>query len=295
MGNKINVNKSRAVRSRARQLLFAKGNYMTLVFALVICMPPIFLAYITPRLASDYTYEWVTLAIMVLLEFLIGAPVMLGVVKAAVAVYKGRRAPLAEVFFAFESPEIYVKALLLAAIQLIKLVLELVPAVTVYSVIDSYPPLAPAPAVLRVPMALLGALVALTLVKAALSRFYGILFYAFEDEELNIGRAIASSWRSCKGRTLQTVKTRFSFLPLLIISALPLGIPLFLYTLPYMLCTYAYSMAHISDRDKPVTVDELTAAPEVACEPDGSEGSAPTDAVTEPTEEIIENGDTDNV
>ena len=62
-----------------------------------------------------------------------------------------------------------------------------------------------------------------------------------------------------------------------------------------MLCTYTYSMAHISDRDKPVTVDGPTAAAEVACEPDGSEGSAPADTVTEPTEEIIENGDTDNV
>jgi len=267
------------VAARARELLFSGGNYMTLVFALVICMPPIFLAYITPMIVADYVYEWIPIAILALLEFLIGGPVLLGTVNVAVALYRGSSAPLSEIFFAFESPRTYFKSLLLTLIQLGKIVLELLSAIIVYSLIDGLPALAKVPSLSRGILALLGAIAAVAVVKTLLSRLYGVLFFAFDSDELRIGRAIAASWRSCKGKTLQTVATRLGFLPLFAVSVIPLGIPLLLYTVPYMLCAYVYGMAHIEDGK--ITVAE-TAGPV-------SDGSEENEEM-----EINENGDINN-
>ena len=283
--NKNKINRSAAVRSRARELLFSGGNYMTMVFSLVISMPFLFLGYLLASAVADYTYDSVPFILMIALGFFIGGPMLLGVVNVAVAVYRKSKSPLAEMFFAFSSGATYLRALLLTLIQLLKLFIELMPALVIGSAADEAAFRAGLPNFLCGLLSGVLTVGVVILMKALLSRFYGTLFFAFDGDELRVRRAISSSFDVCKGKTLHTMRMRLGFLPLFVLSVILLGLPLLWYTVPYMLCAYVSGMAHISDGELTPVAEEAVTETEEA--PPG------TEEINE-NEEIIENGDINN-
>ena len=107
-------------RARARQFLFSDGNYITLVLAVLISASAAVLSYMLAALVLEFTYSWVSTAMLLLLEFLVFAPMALGTVRVAVALYMGGENPLSELFFAFSSYGTYIKALILVLIQVLK-------------------------------------------------------------------------------------------------------------------------------------------------------------------------------
>ena len=82
----------------------------------------------------------------------------------------------------------------------------------------------------------------------------GVLFYAFSDGDISIIKGFRKSRRYRRGSFRRMVTFDLSSIGLTLISVLLLCIPLFFYTIPYLLCRYVYSMARAAD-DKIPTID----------------------------------------
>ena len=235
------------VRARSGQLLRSGGNYITLVLTVMLCAAAAVLSYFLTAMIADITLSWVADAILLTLLLLIFAPMALGAVRVAISIYCGGENPISEVFFAFSSFDVYARAILLALIQAAKLALCVLPSAIAVSAL-SEPMLSlfvrvPAVAYLllaAVAVMLFGAMLALT------APLYGTLFFAFADGDVRPIKGIVQSVRAM-GFSKRTVGMRLSASAEVILSALPLCLPLLLYEIPYLLCRYVYYMAHACD------------------------------------------------
>lgn len=276
------------VRSRARELLFSGGNYITLVLALALCAPPFVLVYVLSATVAAYTVLWVPYAMLFILAFLVAVPMVLGAVRVAVAIYGKSENPLSEMFFAFSSPWVYLRTLALAVILIAKLTVSVLPALTVKSFVFAALRSVNVMTDLASLLGVIAGVMIFVLLEALLARFQGLLFFAFADGGVEVLKAVDRSWRHCKGRTLQSLKLWLWFVPLVIISALPVCIPLILYTVPYMLCVYVYYMAHAGDGDLPYQYMKLGGE-------ERNENSENEKIIIDnKTVEITETGDTNN-
>lgn len=245
------------VRVRARELLFSDGNYIALVLALFISLATVMLCYLLAALVSEFTFDWVSPVMLFLLGFFVCAPMVMGTVRVAVALYSGGENPLAEVFFAFSSYKTYLKTLVLVLLQGVKMFavigLPLSAYVTVSETLAWYLPS------LTLMWRLIAAAMALglfILLDRLTARFYGTLFYAFADGGVSVIGAIRKSFKNCKGSFRMTLTYKLTAWIFILLSAIPVCIPLIFYTVPYLLSRYVYAMAHASDGD--FTPIELT-------------------------------------
>lgn len=239
-------------RSRARQLLFSGGNYITLVLACILCVPPIVLSYLLTGLVAEFTVPWVPTVMFDLLSFFVCLPMLMGAVRVAVALYCGGARPLSELFFAFSSYGTYIKTLVLGATAILNLGLKLAPAAFTYVFVirlaGGFLPYF-VPTALIVALGLLAGAAVYVLIDFLLSPFDGMLFYAFADGGVRIIKGIGMAVRNRHGSLLRSAAVDLASLALIFLSALPLCLPLFLFTLPYLLCRYVYTAAHAADEE----------------------------------------------
>ena len=252
--------------SRARQFLFSGGNYITLVLACMLCVPPVILSYLLAAIVSEFTVPWVPLAMLALLGFFACLPMAIGAVRVAVALYCGGERPLSELFFAFSSYGIYIKALMLGAASILKLGLKLgatsITYVLVGALAGSFLPYF-IPAFVATVIGLSAAAAVYVLMDLLLSPFDGTLFYAFADGDVRVIKGIGEAVRNRRGSLRRSLGVSLASPVLIFLSALPLCLPLFLFTLPYLLCRYVYTTAHAADSEiTPMIPSEKAAAAE---------------------------------
>ena len=235
------------VRARARQLLFSGGNYITLVLAVMLCVPPAVLAYFLAAMISEFTLPWVPTAMLAILVLLLFAPIALCTVRVAISIYCGGEAPLSELFYAFSSPRAYASMICLALLQTVKLAAMLLPPVLTFVLVDSLTIWC---------VAALAAIVVYGVMIKVMSPLYGTLFYTFIDGGVSIKNGLKRSVGCRRMSTSSALGMGMSTLLFVILSALLLCLPLLLYTVPYLICRYVYYMAHADDGELPKTLTE---------------------------------------
>ena len=275
------IKSTRVLRSRARELLFSKENYMIAVISLIVCGATVALPYMLLALVADFVHINAAYAFFIILELLTAAPMMLGAVKVACSMTSGGEVSLSDTFFAFSSLAAYAKSLIIVLLQIVKLLLELAGAFAFLSLAG----LIPLTRDVRTVLSIVAAFAGFWVVRAVLSRFYGFLYFVLTDDEMNIARAMLRSVRICKGRLSRTVGFRISSLPTVLISAIPLGLPLLLYTIPYKLCGYSYYMYELVGLESDVTAFEIASVETNTVQDENNE---------ENIEEKNENGDINN-
>ena len=229
-----------AIASRSRQLLFSGGSYITLVLTLVMCAPPAVLTYMLAALISEFTMPWVPYAVMAALGFFIFLPMAVGAVRVAVAIYCGGDNPISELFFAFSSYGTYLRVLCLTLIQALKLAVSLGIPVAAFNMLCRV-----LPKLLNGRAEVLAALISavlFVLIELIMSPLRGSLFCALADGDVRPIKGLVSAVKS-RRRSLRESFVRLTLVILILVSALPLGIPLLLYTAPYLLVRYVYSAA----------------------------------------------------
>ena len=262
-----------SAKSRAKQFMLSGGNYMTLVFAVVLCVPPLVLSYFLASLISQYTLPWVPFAVLAIMAATLFAPMALGAVRVAVSLYCGGENPLAEMFFAFSSYGVYFKTLFLALVQAVKLALAYLPPFLVFMLTGSLVyKLFPAYSIVATAVATVLAIVTFVAMDFVLSWFNGVMFYSFADGDVDVIGGIRLSVKNREWSLWGAVSMKLRSVVLIVISIIPLFLPFFLYTAPYLLCRYVYTMAR--QRDIAVLAEP--------CVPQTS------------TKEIIETGDINN-
>ena len=274
------IKSTRVLRSRARELLFSNENYMIAVISLIACGASVALPYMLFVLVADFVNINAAYAFFVILELLTAAPMMLGTVKVACSMTGGCEVSISDTFFAFSSLAAYVKSLIVVLLQIAKLALEFGGAVAFMRLVD----LVPLAKDVRTVLSIVAAFVGFWIVRTVLSRFYGFLYFVLTDDEMNIVRAVLQSVRICRGRLVSTVGFRISTLPTVLISAIPLGLPLLLYAIPYKLCGYSYYMYELLGLESDVAVSDAAITEE---DPEQENNE-------EKTEENNENGDISN-
>ena len=75
-----------------------------------------------------------------------------------------------------------------------------------------------------------------------------MLFYAFAEGDVRVIEGIRMSVKHRMGSLRRSLTVKLPSLALTLVSILPLFIPFFLYTAPYLLCRYVYTMARAVDK-----------------------------------------------
>lgn len=80
------------------------------------------------------------------------------------------------------------------------------------------------------------------------------LFYAVKNSDAPVGMCFKNSGKACFGYTTELFLMMFSFVPLIVVSLFTMGVAFIVYTLPYMLLTFA-GMSEFLDMKK-ISLDD---------------------------------------
>ena len=279
MTEKRSFPKTKEIKRRARELLGQKNIILKLIFAAAICWATNMAVdiaeacvYYTAQyfgaldLASASQLLILNLAFELVALFCVSAQAM-GTFRLARLLTEDKDARLTEMFYYWRGARRYFRSLLgfliiAAPVKLFLLAFEwilrdVLPMIylndpTVFSMIIYF-------------FALVGALLAGFLLGALLLLPYSLIFSAaallVRYEEKSIGACIKQSASATRAHLVQIFEFRSSFLPLILLSFVTVGVLLVIYTVPYMLVSYFYYNAalfedEISAADMEVTFDE---------------------------------------
>ena len=271
MNNGALLYSNKEIKRMARAALAKKGALLKLIFAIFLCAVIRF----GTELAAASVYSaavlvlpdsggfldfFITLAIRVLSVFFM-APAVLGTFRLASMLSSGEDAPLTEMFLYF-SPRKYFRALgayLIAALPIeiylfiAELTLSLVAYVAELLALDA------------VWSDGVSSFIAASFAVAAVAlflpycRLFSVLAATVNGEGQRLSSCVRAATRATRGNVFRIFGLAFSFVPLILLSLLTVGILLFAFTLPYMLLSYFYFNDVLFGKDpKPQITEEVT-------------------------------------
>ena len=269
----------REIKRKARELLGQRNVILKLIFASVLC----WIINIAVELAETCVYYtalqlcildagseiqlFVLTLVFELVALLCVAAMAMGTVRLAWLLTKDPGTRLTEMFYYWHSPKRYFRSILifLSVAALPKLFLFSLS----YVIFDILPLI-----YLNTPnitgliayfFALIGVFIVGFLLGALLLLPYSLLSSAValfvKSDKRSVGACIFQSARATRSGLTRIFKFRFSFVPLILLSVVTVGVLLVIYAVPYMLVSYFYYNAalfedEISAADMEVTFDE---------------------------------------
>ena len=279
MTEKRSLPENREIKRMARELLGKKTVILKLIFAVAICWITNIIVDIAE--ASVY-YTAVNFGLfdpeagvpMLILTLIFELAALLcvsaqamGTVRLAFLLTQNGDTPLTEMFFYWRGPKRYFRSLLIflviaAPVKLFLLAIGWIMSDALPLIYLNDPELSGAIAYF---FSVIGTLMASFLLGALLLWPYSALFSAAAmfvcDDGARIADCLSGSTRKTKGQLKRIFKFRFGFLPLLLLSAVSVGVLLIIYAIPYMLVSYFYYNAALFEdelfaADMEVTFDE---------------------------------------
>ena len=225
--------RTRIISAKAKELLFADENYITLIlsviiFALAAVLP--FIAYYMAHGLVDGPWLTITFAA---LEILTAAPLFFGVIRIAGLASKKADMGLLDIFFAFDSAKNYFRILLLILVSIVRITTPLsIGYIVSYLAVN----------LLGAPSEVigLGMILSFVLFLPLNVRLYAVNFLVAADGE-GIVRSIRKSWEYTCKNIMFLLAYSIKMLPLLIVSVAAICVPLVIYTIPFLLCAYSIS------------------------------------------------------
>lgn len=267
------------IKRKAREFIGKKTVILKLIFAAAIC----WITNITVDIAEASVYYTavnfglfdpeasapmliLTLVFELAALLCVSAQAM-GTVRLAFLLTRSEDTPLTEMFFYWRGPKRYFRSLLvfLVIAAPVKLFLLLVGWIMVDVLPLIYLNDPELSGMIAYFFSVIGTLMAAFLLGALLLLLYSGLFSVaalfVRDDGAAIAECLVGSARGTKGQLKRIFKFRFSFLPLILLSVVTVGVLLIIYAIPYMLVSYFYYNAalfedELSAADMEVTFDE---------------------------------------
>lgn len=271
MSNGALLYPNKELKRMARAALAKKGALLKLIFAILLCVvirigTELAVASVcsATALVLPNVAFWldcvVALAIRVL-SVLFMAPAVLGTFRLASMLASGEDAPLTEIFFYF-SPKKYFRALgayLITAlpIEIYLFIAELTLSLAAYA--------AELSALDTIWLDAISAFISASFVGVAVvlflpyCRLFSVLAATVNGEGQRLSSCVRAATCATRGKVFRIFGLAFSFVPLILLSLLTVGILLFAFTLPYMLLSYFYFNDVLFGKDpKPQITEEVT-------------------------------------
>lgn len=234
--NKYKHQRMRLCKLKAKELMLSGENHLLLIFSLMILgATAIILQLIFSMIYAFFPYLMVDVALYVM-TFLIEAPLVYGILRVVWRGADGEKCTIADIFEAFytigewwRAILIFIIILIIAAAEIFLLAIPLSASEWMAELSISVK-LADSLGVVGFFAVLFG----LALLNCRMS-----LFPMIAVKGLGVFKAIRCSFSLTKGRTFRLWGYHLGFVPLLIVSALAVLVPMLIYTAPYMLCVYA--------------------------------------------------------
>ena len=225
--------RTRNISAKAKELLFADENYITLILAVIIFA----LAGVLPIVALYMVSELVDRTILAVgflaVEILTVAPLFFGLIRIAGLASKKADMGLLDIFFAFDSVKNYLRILLLTLVSILRITTPLAIGYIVSYLAVNF---LGAPSWVMVA----GMTVLFVLFLPLNIRLYAVDFLVAADGD-GVFRAIKVSWEYTRKNKKFLILYSIENLPLLIASVAAICVPLVIYTIPFLLCAYSIS------------------------------------------------------
>ncbi len=270
---------TKEIKRRARELLLQKSVILKLIFAVAIC----WIANITVDLLEACVYYTavnfgifepesglhilILTVIFELAALLCVSAQAMGTVRLAWLLTVDRDTKLTEIFYYWKTPKRYFRSVL--AFLTVACIPKMFISTVIWIISDLLPQIyindPNFSSVIIYFFSFIGVLAAAFLVGALLLLPYSSLFsvaaLSVRFYEESIITCVRYSMYKTHGGLKQICKFRFSFLPLILLSFVSVGVLLIIYTVPYMLVSYFYYNAALFEEesfaaDMEVTFDE---------------------------------------
>ena len=229
--------RTRLIKAKAKELLLADENYITLIFANIVSAFAVVLPFIAYYILYGFIDENYLILAFLMIEIFFSFPVSFGMIRVAGLAQKKSDAELVCVFHSFVSIKNYFKVIILGFIQIFKhLIPILLGSVLAHLIVY----LCKIPGDLSIWVIIAFVLVIYGLFLPLIGRFYLVNFLAVADD-MRIGKAIKLSWGYTRKNVRFLIAFSLKMIPLLIVSIAAICVPLVIYTVPFLFCTYAVS------------------------------------------------------
>ena len=229
--------RTRNIRAKAKELLFADENYITLILAVIIFAFAGVLPFVAYYMIYGFVDEpYLTIA-FVAVEILTAAPLFFGLIRIAGLASKKADMGLIDIFFAFDSAKSYLRILLLTLVSILRITTPLsIGFILARLTISMFN--------ITGMLSMVSTVVLMILVYALFLplniRLYAVNFLVAADGE-EIASSIRRSWEYTSKNTVLLLAYSIKMLPLLIASVAAICVPLVIYTIPFLLCAYSIS------------------------------------------------------
>jgi hypothetical protein len=235
------------VKAKAKELMFSGENHLTLIFSLiVISVSAVIPLFVFSLIYTFYPYIVIDIAMMAM-EFFVLAPLLFGLLSLITKMADGERVHLTDLFEGFSSFKAYTRSLCLGLVSVI-IVALLVLFVSLPLMASSWMKSAGLPAWICYSAGIVGTVV--TSVIAILSACRMCLFPIFVAKGNGIYLSFTRSLLCTRKKTAEILMLALSFLPLVIVSALMVLVPMLIYTAPYLLSVWAVGAKTICENNE---------------------------------------------
>ena len=227
--------KSKLINAKARELLFANGNYITLLFAVIVFAVALILPFIAYYIAYGSINENVLILIFLLIEWLLSFPLLFGIIRISGLASKKADTGLIDIFYAFESVKNYFRVIFLGFIQIFK---HLTPFSLGFILAHLTVYIFKIPSDLAIWVVIAFSVIVYTLFLPLICRFYTVNILAVSDG-VGVIKAIKLSWGYTRKNERFLIAFSLKMIPILIVSIAAICVPLVIYTIPFLFCAYA--------------------------------------------------------
>ena len=238
--------RTRLINAKAKELLFADQNYITLILAVIVFALALILPLIAYYIAYGLVNENYLILFFLLIEFFVTFPLVFGIVRMVGLASEKFDMGLAEVFYAFGSAKKYFRVIFLGFIQIFKhltpISLGCILAHLVIYVFKIRSDIS-----IWVIIAFAVAVYALFL--PLVSKFYAVNLLATADD-LGVIKSVRLSWSYTRKNIRFLIAFSIKTIPLLIVSIAAICVPLVIYTMPFLFCAYAVNCRKLIQMQK---------------------------------------------
>ena len=229
--------RTRNISAKAKELLFADENYVTLILSVIIFALAGVLPIVALYMMSELVDQTILSVGFLAVEILTVAPLFFGLIRISGLASKKADMGLLDIFFAFDSVKNYLRILLLTLVSILRITTPLsIGFILARLAISTFN--------ITGMLSMISTVVLMLLVYALFLplniRLYAVNFLVAADGE-KIASSIRRSWEYTSKSTVFLLAYSIKMLPLLIASVAAICVPLVIYTIPFLLCAYSIS------------------------------------------------------
>jgi len=234
-GTKSFKSSCRLIKAKAKELMLTGENHINILLGLIAVSS----AAVAPMLICSMLYDQLGDAlytlILLAMEFFFVLPMVFALIGMARAMSKGERVPFSKVFSPYASIKEYLRSIAMSLVATVILVIMMFGVAIVIGSVPSFFEEEP-----RIVETAIGAIIGI--IATALSVFLAFRLAAMPAllaDGNGFWRSVKLSFSVTRKKCLRMLGIMISFLPLTAISVLAVCVPLYVYTLPYLLCVYS--------------------------------------------------------